>query len=111
MEVFMFLVWIGVSCAVGSAASNRFNRSGFGWFLVSCLISPLIAGPLLLVVGPLKPQSRVTNWEHINWSGQPRVLVKPKPVLKPWTILDTTIVCGGVLAVVTFIGFLMIQSG
>ena len=107
MSFLMFLVWIGVSCAVGSAASNRFNCSGFGWFLVSCLISPLIAGPLLLVVGPLKPRSR--NWEFIDWSGQPRAPVKP--VLKPWTKLDTVIVSGAVFAGVALISFLISQSG
>jgi hypothetical protein len=107
MSFFMFLVWVGVSCAVGSAASNRFNRSGLGWFLVSCLISPLIAGPLLLVVGPLKPLSPPSlDWRRINWSGQPPA-PKVKPVLKPWSKLDTAIICGGAFTVVAFIGFLM----
>ncbi len=39
MTVFFF--WLLFSIAVGVMASNR-GRSGFGWFLLSCLISPLL---------------------------------------------------------------------
>ena len=95
MELLYVLIWIGVSCAVGSAASSRFNRSGFGWFLVSCLISPLIAGPLLLVVGPLKPQSH--NWERIDWSGQSQT-----KSLKPTRSEATFFCCCGLLAFALF---------
>lgn len=39
MTVFFF--WLLFSIAVGIMASNK-GRSGFGWFLLSCLISPLL---------------------------------------------------------------------
>lgn len=35
------LFWVGLSVAVGVFASNR-GRNGFGWFLLSLLISPLL---------------------------------------------------------------------
>lgn len=37
----LFLVWFFLSIAVGVYASNK-GRSGFGFFLLSLLISPLI---------------------------------------------------------------------
>ena len=40
--------WIGFAIAVGIWASNR-GRSGFGWFLLSCVISPLLAAIFLAV--------------------------------------------------------------
>lgn len=39
MEIFLF--WVGLAIAVGIFASNR-GRSGFGWFLISLVISPLL---------------------------------------------------------------------
>jgi uncharacterized membrane protein YhdT len=46
VEIFVF--WLGFSVAIGVWASNR-GRSGFGWFLLACLISPLLAGIFLAV--------------------------------------------------------------
>lgn len=42
------LFWIGFAIAVGIWASNR-GRSGFGWFLLACIISPLLAAIFLAV--------------------------------------------------------------
>jgi hypothetical protein len=39
-----FLTWTALSAAVGLFASVRRNRSGFGWFLIAFIISPIIAG-------------------------------------------------------------------
>lgn len=47
MEVVIF--WVGFALVVGVAASRK-GRSGFGWFLLACLLSPLLAGLLLLVM-------------------------------------------------------------
>lgn len=47
------LVWIGLSVVIGYAAAQR-GRSGPGWFFISILLSPLIAGIALLATGPLK---------------------------------------------------------
>jgi len=42
------LFWIGFAIAVGVLASNR-GRNGLGWFLLACIISPLLAIIFLLV--------------------------------------------------------------
>lgn len=36
-------LWVGLSIAAGVFASNYRNRFGLGWFLLSLLISPLLA--------------------------------------------------------------------
>lgn len=47
----MLVFWLLLSIAIGALAS-RMNRSGFTWFFVSLITSPLIAGIFLLVIGP-----------------------------------------------------------
>jgi hypothetical protein len=51
MEI--FAVWIILALVVGVAASSR-GRSGFGWFLVSLIFSPLIGGLFVLAARNLK---------------------------------------------------------
>jgi hypothetical protein len=51
MEIFLF--WIGFAVVVGVIAGNR-GRSGFGWFLLACIISPLLAAILVLALGTPK---------------------------------------------------------
>jgi hypothetical protein len=41
------IVWILLSVVVGVGANTR-GRNGFGWFLLSLVISPLLAGLFLL---------------------------------------------------------------
>jgi hypothetical protein len=40
---------LGLAVVVGVAASTR-NRSGFGWFLLSLVVSPIITGLLVLAL-------------------------------------------------------------
>ncbi|MGH6875935.1 MAG: hypothetical protein ACREHV_01010 [Rhizomicrobium sp.] len=47
------LIWLVLAIVVGGAASGR-GRSGFGWFLLAVLISPLIAGVLIAVLPDLE---------------------------------------------------------
>jgi zinc-ribbon domain len=61
-EVFFF--WLGFSIVVGVAANAR-ERSGVGWFLVAFLISPLLAGLIVLALPRRERQSREA-------SGSPR---------------------------------------
>lgn len=46
MEI--FVLWLVFSIIVAVLANHR-GRSGLGWFLLACLISPLIAGLLVLI--------------------------------------------------------------
>lgn len=43
------LAWFGLSVLVGVIAVRR-GRFGFGWFLLAMMISPLLAGLLVLVL-------------------------------------------------------------
>jgi len=45
--------WLFLAVVVGIIAANR-GRSGFGWFLLSLVISPLIGGILVLALGAPK---------------------------------------------------------
>ena len=47
------LFWIGLAVIVGVGANTR-GRSGFGWFILAILISPIIAGLLVLALGPAR---------------------------------------------------------
>ena len=48
LEFFFFVLWIILAVFIGAAASAR-GRSGIGWGLVSLLLSPILAGLLLLL--------------------------------------------------------------
>ena len=47
LEIFLF--WSVGAIIVGIVASNK-GRSGFGWFVLGLLISPLLSGLLVLAV-------------------------------------------------------------
>jgi hypothetical protein len=47
MEIILF--WFGLAIVIGVAAHYR-GRSGFGWFLLSLVISPILTGLLLFVM-------------------------------------------------------------
>src|SRR6185369_16577103 len=42
----IYIVWFGLCVWVGVAASNK-GRSGFGWFVLAFLFSPLLMGIIL----------------------------------------------------------------
>lgn len=50
----LFILWIGFAALVGMLAHNR-GRSGFGWFCLAALFSPLLVGIALLIVGTKHP--------------------------------------------------------
>ena len=47
--LFYLVSWIGLSIAIGVAAS-AVGRDGIGWFLIAAITSPLVAAILLLVL-------------------------------------------------------------
>lgn len=58
MEVFIF--WLLFSVVVGIIASSR-GRSGFGWFLLSIIISPLLSLILVALLPSLKTAAPVAG--------------------------------------------------
>ncbi|HEY2242607.1 MAG TPA: hypothetical protein VGH47_00100 [Xanthobacteraceae bacterium] len=48
MEI--FLAWLFFAVLTGVFAQVRRNRNGFGWFMLSLLISPLFAFPLVAIL-------------------------------------------------------------
>lgn len=58
MEVFFF--WVIFSLFVAAIANSR-GRSGFGWFIVSILISPLISVIILALMTNLATQPSSKN--------------------------------------------------
>ncbi len=54
----LFILWLLLAVAVGVLASNR-GRNGFGWFLFSMLLSPLLGVIFLLVSKDLKKDDGV----------------------------------------------------
>ena len=46
-------IWLAFAILVGVVASSR-GRSGFGWFCIAALISPLIAILVLMVLPDLQ---------------------------------------------------------
>ncbi len=55
----LFIFWIILSIIVGVNASRRYQRDGFGWFVFSIFLSPLIAFLLLKALGPKTPGTEV----------------------------------------------------
>lgn len=54
---FFWLFWFLVAIVVGAIASSR-GRSGFGFFLLALVISPLIAFAILLALGNKSEEAR-----------------------------------------------------
>lgn len=50
----IWILWIALSVLIGVLAGQR-GREGVAWLLLALVISPLIAGVILLIVGPYKP--------------------------------------------------------
>lgn len=65
MDVGLLGFWIGLSVIVAVYAS-RVGRSGIGWFLLAFIISPILAGLLCLVLGPLNRQDEPSPETHVK---------------------------------------------
>jgi hypothetical protein len=61
----LVLLWVGLAIVVGVAANTR-GRSGFGWFLLAVLISPLISGLLVLALPRVQevPDVQISHAPH-----------------------------------------------
>jgi uncharacterized membrane protein YhdT len=50
-----FIVWFILSICIGVLAGNR-GRSAIGWFLLACIVSPLISFIILFVIKNIKEE-------------------------------------------------------
>src|SRR5215471_502178 len=62
-----FVFWIAFSVIVGVFANQRRNRSGFGWFLLSLLMSPLLAGLFVAAMREKDEQPRTPILAKLGW--------------------------------------------
>lgn len=53
----LFLFWVGITVAIGFLA-RRYGRIWLGWCFLSIVLSPVVAGAILLAVGPRSPANR-----------------------------------------------------
>ena len=81
MIILILLTWIIVSIAVGCGASNR-NRFGFGWFLFAFILSPFVAGFVLIVLGAKPPRRAIGTVEAVSPF---RKVTPPQPKLGDWS--------------------------
>ena len=58
--VFATLFWLGLAIVVGVAGDTR-GRNGFGWFILAIVISPLLAGLLLIALPRLENRSAMAD--------------------------------------------------
>lgn len=62
----LILSWLAFSILVAMLASRRMNRSAIGWFALSVLLSPLVAGLACLILGKL-PEDLPVGEAYENW--------------------------------------------
>jgi hypothetical protein len=63
MEV--FLGWLVLSIAIGVWASKK-GRSGFGWFVFSVLLSPLIGGVCVAIASDETAEAQEKAMSHLT---------------------------------------------
>ena len=92
------VISVAFAVIVGVMASAR-GRVGYGWFLLSLVLSPLITGPLVLVLPRRHTQPQtVTVGAILKWSGI--------------TILFACVVgCVAVVGMFVLCLFLIVQHG
>ncbi len=81
--------WFLLAIAVGFLASN-YNRSSFLWFLLACIISPIIAAIFLLIMGKNNEAEVLDNLARVQKSQQDFIelycanetVVKKNPILE-----------------------------
>jgi len=74
--------WLLFALVVGMIASSR-GRSGFGWFILACLISPLLAGIFLLLGANLRSQEpRPTPATHVKCPDCRELIIKDARVCR-----------------------------
>lgn len=72
--------WVLLAIVVGYAGSTR-GRSGFGWFLLALLISPLIAAFVLMLIRNLA-EPAITPATHVRCPDCAELILKQANVCK-----------------------------
>jgi len=62
------VLWVIAAIVVAIIAKDR-NRSAFGWFLLSVLISPILALVLVLALGKPEPMSAQSTDDELRAMG------------------------------------------
>ncbi|MCB4365425.1 hypothetical protein KIH07_16905 [Hydrogenophaga taeniospiralis] len=87
------LIWFLLAIAVGVLASKR-GRSGFGWFVIALLLSPLIGFVFVLIAKDLSTSAGAVNAAP---TGSTHVRC---PACAEWVLPEASVCkhCGGALA-------------
>jgi hypothetical protein len=68
--MFVF-IWLVAAFLVGLFASVRRNRSGFGWFVLALLFSPLLTGIILAILKEADDGIAVAPAAHVDFEDLP----------------------------------------
>lgn len=82
MEPLFFLFWFACAIGVGVLADSR-GRTGFGWFLVAVVLSPLLAFILVLVCRDVKKEADANLREDRRHEEQMAALTRGAQTLTP----------------------------
>jgi hypothetical protein len=105
--VLALILWIPCCIMIGIAANRHFERDGVGWFILSVVISPLLAGLFLICAGR---KSKGINWKTINWAPQPQSIREPA---RPSDLFHFVVITGMIvlgMATIGLIGSTMVKS-
>lgn len=88
MELFLF--WLILSIVAGVFAGSK-NRSGFGWFLLSVIVSPIITLILLAILprrgtSPVSLEGKIREIERLKADG---VITEDEYQIKRKAIIET----------------------
>lgn len=112
----LVLGWLFFSVAAGMFAHNRRNRSGFGWFVVAVIFSPLVAFVLLAILQPTTESSprgldefveRYNVW-NVTQRKQGHDVMPPRQEVYSKT-QDRQAIIGSVAIVATIVGFFLLM--
>lgn len=102
MEI--FIAWLFFSVLVGVFAQVRRNRNGFGWFMLSLLISPLFAFPLVAILREPAPTPLQLLQESNRQQRQASSPTAPRPASTALPVVFGFLVIGGLLVLLELFG-------
>jgi hypothetical protein len=85
MTFLIFVTWLFLAAVVGVFASQRRKRSGFGWFVLAVLISPVLA---FLLVAAMNENTHVPLSVTHRRDSNGRIVPKDGSPERDWRIPD-----------------------